>query len=105
MDSMQTTETFQVLKIGADAYIKRRNQRLLSNHRKELRKFTRAEAFTYLDIDAKTLDKWTGDIVLSPAEIDRILAEVPSQVKKDIDFVNIDYIDSLIEQSILESRT
>lgn len=55
MDSMQTTETFQVLKMGADAYIKRRNQRLLSNHRKELRKFTRAEAFTYLDIDAKHL--------------------------------------------------
>jgi sulfopropanediol 3-dehydrogenase len=35
---------------------------------------------------AKTLDKWTGDVVLSQVEIDRILAEVPSQVKKDIDF-------------------
>lgn len=66
MDSMQTTETFQVLKMGADAYIKRRNQRLLSNHRKELRKFTRAEAFTYLDIDAKTLDKYVSTADFDP---------------------------------------
>lgn len=66
MDSMQTTETFQVLKIGADAYIKRRNQRLLSNHRKDLRKFTRAEAFTYLDIDAKTLDKYVATADFDP---------------------------------------
>ena len=50
----KTTHIFQDLKEGADRYIKRRNQRLLVNHRKELRSFTRAEASIYLDIDVKT---------------------------------------------------
>ena len=35
---------------------------------------------------AKTLDQWDGEIVLSRAEIDARAAEVPSQVKRDIDF-------------------
>ncbi|CAH1606256.1 Chromosome (Plasmid) partitioning protein ParA [Vibrio jasicida] len=65
MDTQQTTSHFQSLKQGADAYIKRRNQRLLANHRKELRNFTRAEASAYLGIDAKTLDKY-----VTAAEID-----------------------------------
>ncbi|BEI26366.1 AAA family ATPase [Vibrio cholerae] len=65
MDSQQTTTIFQSLKQGADAYIKRRNLRLLANHRKELRNFTRAEASAYLGIDAKTLDKY-----VTAAEID-----------------------------------
>ncbi len=47
---------------------------------------------------AKTLDKWTGDIVLSPVEIDRILAEVPNQVKKDIDFAVKQVYDFAIAQ-------
>ena len=47
---------------------------------------------------AKTLDKWTGDVVLSPVEIDRILAEVPSQVKKDIDFAVKQVYDFAIAQ-------
>ena len=51
MDNLHTTTTFQALKTGADAYIQRRNQRLLANHRKELRNFTRAEASAYLGID------------------------------------------------------
>ncbi|MDK9785132.1 AAA family ATPase [Vibrio sp. B172a] len=65
MDTQETTTRFQSLKLGADAYIKRRNQRLLANHRKELRNFTRAEASSYLGIDAKTLDKY-----VTAAEID-----------------------------------
>ncbi|WP_061010172.1 ParA family protein [Vibrio sp. CUB2] len=65
MDTLQTTSHFQSLKQGADAYIKRRNQRLLANHRKELRNFTRAEASAYLGIDAKTLDKY-----VTAAEVD-----------------------------------
>lgn len=32
------------------------------------------------------LDKWEGDIVLTRAEIDRRSAEVPAQVRRDIDF-------------------
>ena len=32
------------------------------------------------------LDKWSGDIVMSDATINKILAEVPASVKKDIDF-------------------
>jgi sulfopropanediol 3-dehydrogenase len=35
---------------------------------------------------AAKLDGWTGDIVLSRDEIDRRAAEVPAQVKHDIDF-------------------
>ena len=35
---------------------------------------------------AKQLDAWDGEIVLSRAEIDRRAAEVPAQVKRDIDF-------------------
>ncbi len=35
---------------------------------------------------AKELDGWDGDIVLDRAEIDRRAAEVPSQVRRDIDF-------------------
>ena len=35
---------------------------------------------------AARLDHWTGEIVMSPAAIDAALHEVPTQVKKDIDF-------------------
>ena len=35
---------------------------------------------------AARLDHWTGEIVMSPADIDAALREVPTQVKKDIDF-------------------
>jgi sulfopropanediol 3-dehydrogenase len=35
---------------------------------------------------AKKLDQWDGDIVLTRAEIDRRAAEVPAQVRRDIDF-------------------
>ena len=35
---------------------------------------------------AKKLDGWDGEIVLTRAEIDRRAAEVPAQVKRDIDF-------------------
>lgn len=66
MDAEKTTQTFQDLKFGADAYIKRRNQRLLANHRKELRNFTRAEATAYLDIDSKTLDKYVANAGIDP---------------------------------------
>ena len=47
---------------------------------------------------AKTLDKWTGDVVLSSAEIDRIIADIPSQVKKDIDFAVKQVYDFAIAQ-------
>ncbi len=35
---------------------------------------------------ARQLDQWSGEIVLSRAEIDRASAEVPPQVRRDIDF-------------------
>ncbi len=35
---------------------------------------------------ARQLDAWDGEIVLSRAEIDRRAAEVPAQVRRDIDF-------------------
>ena len=35
---------------------------------------------------AKQLDKWEGDIVVTRAELERRSAEVPAQVRRDIDF-------------------
>ena len=35
---------------------------------------------------AKKLDQWEGEIVLTRAEIDRRAAEVPAQVRRDVDF-------------------
>lgn len=35
---------------------------------------------------ARDLDRWEGDIVISREEIDRRAAEVPAQVRRDIDF-------------------
>ena len=35
---------------------------------------------------AETLDRWTGDIVVTPAEIERRARDVPDGVKRDIEF-------------------
>ncbi|WP_088285644.1 histidinol dehydrogenase [Ideonella sp. A 288] len=35
---------------------------------------------------ARSLDQWTGDIVMSPAQIEATIATVPAQVRADIDF-------------------
>jgi sulfopropanediol 3-dehydrogenase len=35
---------------------------------------------------AEKLDSWSGDILLSAAEIDEITGDVPQDVKDDIDF-------------------
>jgi len=47
---------------------------------------------------AKTLDKWTGDIILSQDQIDKIISEVPSLVKQDIDFAVKQVYDFAIAQ-------
>ena len=47
---------------------------------------------------SKSLDKWSGDIVLSSLEIDRIISEVPDQVKQDIDFAVKQVYDFAIAQ-------
>jgi sulfopropanediol 3-dehydrogenase len=47
---------------------------------------------------SKSLDKWSGDIVLSSVEIDRIIAGVPDQVKQDIDFAVKQVYDFAIAQ-------
>ena len=47
---------------------------------------------------SKSLDKWSGDIVLSSTEIDRIISEVPDQVKQDIDFAVKQVYDFAIAQ-------
>ncbi|ANW27416.1 chromosome partitioning protein ParA (plasmid) [Vibrio coralliilyticus] len=98
MDTLQTTATFQNLKEGADRYIKRRNLRLLANHRKELRNFTRAEASAYLDIDAKTLDKYVASAEIDPrrheesqwsidmAEMYRVRDLLPDALRKEPKF-------------------
>ena len=98
MDTQQTTSHFQSLKQGADTYIKRRNQRLLANHRKELRNFTRAEASAYLGIDAKTLDKYVTAADIDPrrhedsqwsidiAEMYRVRDLLPEALRKEPKF-------------------
>ncbi len=35
---------------------------------------------------ARTLDQWTGDIVMTPAQIEAVIKDVPAQVRADIDF-------------------
>lgn len=99
MDTLQTTTTFQALKEGADKYIKRRNLRLLANHRKELRNFTRAEASAYLSIDAKTLDKYVATAGIDPrrhaesqwsidlSEMYRVRDLLPEGLRKEPKFV------------------
>ncbi|MGF1817476.1 ParA family protein, partial [Vibrio splendidus] len=99
MENQHTTTTFQALKTGADAYIQRRNQRLLANHRKELRNFTRAEASTYLGIDAKTLDRYVTAAEIDPrrhedsqwsidiAEMYKVRNLLPNNLRKDDKFI------------------
>ena len=98
MDTTQTTQDFQNLKHGADEYIKRRNIRLLANHRKELRNYTRAEASSYLDIDAKTLDKYVAAAGIDPrrhsdsqwsidiAEMYLVRDQLPESLRKEAKF-------------------
>lgn len=62
----KTDLAFQSLKQGADQNRARRNRRLLNNHQKELRNYTRNEASTYLDIDVKTLDKYCKNLGINP---------------------------------------
>lgn len=102
MDTQNTTTTFQQLKAGADAYIQRRNQRLLANHRKELRNFTRAEASTYLGIDAKTLDRYVTSAGIDPrrhedsqwsidiSEMYKVRDLLPENLRKDAKFIRSD---------------
>jgi len=47
---------------------------------------------------AKSLDKWTGDIVLTQDQINKIMSEVPSLVKQDIDFAVKQVYDFAIAQ-------
>ncbi len=35
---------------------------------------------------AKDLDQWTGEVIVTPAQIEANAREVPEQVKADIDF-------------------
>lgn len=102
MDTNHTTQDFQQLKEGADQYIKRRNLRLLANHRKELRNFTRAEASSYLGIDAKTLDKYVASANIDPRRHDdsqwsidieemyRVRALLPDSLRKEAKFERSD---------------
>ena len=66
MNRIETTAVFQQFKNGAEEYILRRNNRLLSKHQKELRSYTRAESSAYLGIDSKTLDKYVAALGINP---------------------------------------
>lgn len=35
---------------------------------------------------AEKLDKWTGDIIMTPEAIDKAIKDIPSEIRKDIDF-------------------
>ena len=47
---------------------------------------------------AKSLDKWTGDIVMTEAAIDAVIREVPDRVKRDIDFAAKQVFDFAVAQ-------
>lgn len=47
---------------------------------------------------AKTLDKWTGDIVMTEAAIEAAIREVPDRVKRDIDFAAKQVFDFALAQ-------
>ncbi len=57
-------------------------QKVVADMLAEIEKHGEAAVRAY----AKSLDGWDGEIVLSRAEIDRRAAEVPAQVRQDIDF-------------------
>ena len=94
-----TDISFDELKEGSELYIQRRNRRLLNNHRKELRVFTKAEAVAYLDIDARTLDKYCKALKINPRrheesqwlldieEVYKVRDSLPDELKKQLPFV------------------
>lgn len=98
MNSRETAKTFQVFKQSADNYIKRRNQRLLADHQKERRNFTRAEAANYLGIASNTLDKYVKQTNIDPKrhedsqwsvdlqEIYELRALLPENLRKEKKF-------------------
>ncbi len=47
---------------------------------------------------ASKLDKWTGDLIVSPAEIERRAREVPASVRADIDFAAKQVFDFAVAQ-------
>lgn len=47
---------------------------------------------------ASKLDKWTGDLIVSPAEIERRAKEVPASVRADIDFAAKQVFDFAVAQ-------
>ena len=91
-----TDISFDELKEGSELYIQRRNRRLLNNHRKELRVFTKAEAVAYLDIDARTLDKYCKALKINPRrheesqwlldieEVYKVRDSLPDELKKQL---------------------
>ncbi|MBQ4839776.1 MULTISPECIES: ParA family protein [Pseudoalteromonas] len=103
MDSEQTTNAFLALKDSADGLIKRRNQRLLINNKKEQRNFTRAEASAYLAINSKTLDKYVSKTNIDPRrhddavwsvnleEIYLIRDQLPEELRKEAKFVRSEH--------------
>lgn len=89
-----TNDTFQDLKSGAERNRTRRNRRLLNNHQKEVRNFTRTEASSYLDVNARALDKYCEKLNIDPRrhedsqwsvdlnEIYKIRASLPEESRK-----------------------
>ncbi|MFY9317564.1 MAG: histidinol dehydrogenase [Burkholderiales bacterium] len=47
---------------------------------------------------ARTLDKWTGEIVVTPAEIERRTRDLPASVKRDIEFATAQVRSFALEQ-------
>lgn len=95
----QTISSFQEIKVAADKYRSKRNNRLLANHRKDFRNFTRAEASKYLGVDVKTLDKYAKQIGFDPRrhedsvwsldiqEIYELRDSLPAEKRKEPKFI------------------
>ncbi len=97
-----TDNAFSKLKSGSELYIHNRNRRLLHNHKKDLRVFTRSEATLYLDINARTLDKYCEQLEIDPRrhedsqwlldieEIYKVRDSLPVELRKQQPFKRTD---------------
>ncbi|WP_288987667.1 AAA family ATPase [uncultured Pseudoalteromonas sp.] len=90
----KTDSAFRELGIGATNHKLVRNHRLLSKNQKAVRRFTRAESLAYLDINARTLDKYASLVNIDPRrhtdyqwlldieEIYKIRDSLPAELRK-----------------------
>lgn len=94
----KTDKYFKKLGKGASNHKRVRNQRLLNKNQKTMRKYTRAEALAYLDVNARTIDKYASLANIDPRrhadyqwsldleEIYKIRNLLPCELRREVKF-------------------